>query len=198
MVITIVHYRLFQSTHPLGVRHELFNANMQSLMFQSTHPLGVRPRILCRIRMYRSFNPRTHSGCDLQQQAGNGSYGVSIHAPTRGATQLAKVEDTAEGSFNPRTHSGCDMQMDIVIHRPIVSIHAPTRGATYARRYGYNFRGVSIHAPTRGATLSYIRLLTQVVVSIHAPTRGATDQSIIERLCRYKFQSTHPLGVRLV
>ena len=56
---------------------------------------------------------------------------VSIHAPTRGATQ-----------FNEFANSGAS-----------VSIHAPTRGATFDAPQALNHSFVvSIHAPTRGAT----------------------------------------------
>ena len=33
---------------------------------------------------------------------------VSIHAPTRGATQHQPARRTAPARFNPRTHTGCD------------------------------------------------------------------------------------------
>ena len=81
--------------------------------FQSTHPHGVRPsRCRSKIRT-SSFNPRTHTGCDvlartalvyhsefqsthphgvrLSAMSKSISFGsVSIHAPTRGATQQEK------------------------------------------------------------------------------------------------------------
>ena len=57
----------------------------------------------------QSFNPRTHTGCDGAYGELRGLPGVSIHAPTRGATQR-KI----------------GVRMDSVR----VSIHAPTRGAT--------------------------------------------------------------------
>ena len=100
------------------------------------------------------FNPRSHAGSDsLPLRApikvspfqstlprgerrylfpGDGiKEGVSIHAPTRGATFLT-VED------------------QIIFH---VSIHAPTRGATADRVQPGRRIPVSIHAPTRGATI---------------------------------------------
>ena len=55
---------------------------------------------------------------------------ISIHAPTRGATQNLA-----------RRHSLID-----------ISIHAPTRGATGRIKYFAASCGISIHAPTRGAT----------------------------------------------
>ena len=56
-----------------------------------------------------SFNPRTHTGCDVTVAIGiYGGHKVSIHAPTRGATK-----GSAAGTI-----------------RQFVSIHAPTRGAT--------------------------------------------------------------------
>ena len=55
---------------------------------------------------------------------------VSIHAPTRGATNTALL---------------CFYDKD-------VSIHAPTRGATVINKAYAITKCVSIHAPTRGAT----------------------------------------------
>ena len=55
-----------------------------------------------------SFNPRTHTGCDRDAHGRDALRGVSIHAPTRGATWQ-------------RRHRCRTTQ---------VSIHAPTRGAT--------------------------------------------------------------------
>ena len=55
-------------------------------MFQSTHPHGVR-RVTADIVIFRkSFNPRTHTGCDFS------------------VVPLAIIPSC----FNPRTHTGCD------------------------------------------------------------------------------------------
>jgi len=125
-------------------------------VFQSTRPRGAR-LVVSRAQTFGA--------------------GVSIHAPTRGATLLGRP-DQQHGR---------------------VSIHAPTRGATAlmvirpsdaaafqstrprgARpdaRYQQRSRGnVSIHAPTRGATCRHSqRHRSKAHVSIHAPTRGATS-----------------------
>ena len=99
---------------------------------------------------------------------------VSIHAPTRGATNQLRSTDTSimfqsthpRGGatpeawcglaffcrFNPRTHEGCDDTSPNLALRPAVSIHAPTRGATEVWRVEFSIKSVSIHAPTRGAT----------------------------------------------
>ena len=53
------------------------------------------------------FNPRTHTGCDFPSGKKQPVIGVSIHAPTRGATQPLVIIDVTT-SFNPRTHTGCD------------------------------------------------------------------------------------------
>ena len=124
------------------------------------------------------------------------AYGVSIHAPTRGATSYAIQRAESQGSFNPRTHEGCDKLFTKNIWWFKVSIHAPTRGATISKRNSNKAFAVSIHAPTRGATLStassctstasfnprthegcdsfFRRHIFKWIVSIHAPTRGAT------------------------
>ena len=41
----------------------------------------------------------------------NGTFGVSIHAPTRGATALAVVGRTGLLGFNSRAHEGRDMSL---------------------------------------------------------------------------------------
>ena len=54
------------------------------------------------------FNPRSHEGSDAKSLVADLNTRISIHAPTRGATQFL--------------HAG--------FYHIIISIHAPTRGAT--------------------------------------------------------------------
>ena len=141
---------------------------------------------------------------------------ISIHAPTRGATEYGK-QYWAD-------------------HR--ISIHAPTRGATSVTIQKAESKKISIHAPTRGATrISYVlipsfifqstlprgerplinfnqlvdldfnprshegsddiyRLNPQMlIISIHAPTRGATYICFHYKIY-VEFQSTLPRGER--
>ena len=124
----------FQSTHPHGVRPTPELMPIARTAFQSTHPHGVRlwPSF-GRCCECRCFNPRTLTGCDssytVQQQ---GSHGVSIHAPSRGATDKT----------NPN-------QKHLT-----VSIHAPSRGATLPSKqaimlYGM-FQSTHPHGVRRG------------------------------------------------
>ena len=99
--------RLFQYTHPCGVRLRSLNKkdlhrvsihapvwgatrltamSMQSLVFQSTHPCGVRHVMLSIVR------------CSA----------VSIHAPVWGATKSCHTKADWKYRFNPRTRVGCD------------------------------------------------------------------------------------------
>ena len=79
---------LFQSTHPHGVRLIRYSNERRHIEFQSTHPHGVRPRLQKSLKSkIPSFNPRTHTGCDVIGPALlRRDTHVSIHAPTRGAT----------------------------------------------------------------------------------------------------------------
>ena len=78
-------------------------------VFQFTHPRGVRRRRRSSpYLMTTCFNSRTREGCDRHRCRSVAPWGVSIHAPARGATANAPVT-YANGA---------------------VSIHAPARGAT--------------------------------------------------------------------
>ena len=78
-------------------------------VFQSTLPREERQyRALQHMTTLSNFNPRSHERSDSAISAQSHSYGISIHAPTRGATAMPKPLTASE----------------------IISIHAPTRGAT--------------------------------------------------------------------
>jgi len=80
---------------------------------------------------------------------------VSIHAPTWGATTAVMVRTLVVMRFNPRPHVGGDSPAG-----------SPAGEAT----------GVSIHAPTWGATAARCLISGTALVSIHAPTWGATSR----------------------
>ncbi len=149
---------MFQSTHPHGVRqsqiefyveltkvsihaptrgatHPEFQKNVDDLV--SIHAPTRGATVLSRsgIRPMVSFNPRTHTGCDLGNTHKRFGYCVSIHAPTRGATKPKTFRYFVPRGFNPRTHTGCDLVVLTSSNNLIiVSIHAPTRGATSSPR----------------------------------------------------------------
>ena len=125
------------------------------------------------VAMIDDFNPRSHEGSDVSGTGVEaGSDGISIHAPTRGATSSDKPTNISS----------------------YISIHAPTRGATG------NVPSLAL-SPVFQSTLprgerpvengSYIlpkifqstlprgerrcmETSKLVSISIHAPTRGAT------------------------
>ena len=143
---------MFQSTHPHGVRLLYDAATKRSDRFQSTHPHGVRPEVIDNI----------FCECD-----------VSIHAPTRGATEMYAQR----------------MGMSKV------SIHAPTRGATWFDSSHLRQIKVSIHAPTRGATMLQVVFdLLDKFQSTHP--HGVRHAKSRKSLTDIWFQSTHPHGVR--
>ena len=172
------------------------------------------------IGIVTSFNSRTHAGCDLcSRHNTHDANNVSIHAPTRGATSVAKnpmmpmlFQFTHPRGVRRTTFANGSYPLDVSIHAPTrgataicpierltfpVSIHAPTRGATHRLRLVALSKDVSIHAPTRGATHRLRLVALSKDVSIHAPTRGATCYLLAKMRFRW-FQFTHPRGVRLV
>ena len=103
---------------------------------------------------YIDFNPRSHEGSDSEDRINIYQVNISIHAPTRGATDECRAWKEKHNAFQstlprgerPNCFDHCQGEMDI-------SIHAPTRGATLTDLgYEVQFK-ISIHAPTRGATV---------------------------------------------
>ena len=62
-----------------------------------------------KLALYKCFNPRTHTGCDVKSH----------------------VSFSVAAGFNPRTHTGCDFSAGTSQRVCRVSVHAPTRGATF-------------------------------------------------------------------
>ena len=137
-------------------------------LFQSTLPRGERQKTFKIAWCFsRNFNPRSHEGSDgdrshrysnsnkFQSTLPRGerpnnpfekyNSKISIHAPTRGATQTI-ISLTACGT---------------------ISIHAPTRGATSKGRWVNETHTISIHAPTRGATAISSKNLFQFLAKIN-------------------------------
>ena len=123
---------------------------------------------------------------------------ISIHAPTRGATQSGSNSSRFLSNFNPRSREGSDGRRSVLrMHIPdfnprsregsdkaainrytkagLISIHAPARGATSLPIPGFRDMRISIHAPARGATVSWKSFPSLSTISIHAPARGATQ-----------------------
>ena len=121
----------------------------------------------------KGFNPRTRTGCDPTGMERLPGYWFQSTHP-HGVRLTPRPKATVSPCFNPRTRTGCD------------------RHCWLYRAY----TKVSIHAPARGATMVQRLISRQVVVSIHAPARGATLLSPLNTF-DFKFQSTHPHGVRL-
>ena len=124
-------------------------------MFQSTLPRRERLFVWARIKGDDGVSIHAPTkGATQRQNVGIPDRWVSIHAPTKGATKMAAPDH------------------DLLF----VSIHAPTKGATSSGTPRQRPTRVSIHAPTKGATIAPSDIARFSFVSIHAPTKGATDQ----------------------
>ena len=98
--------------------------------FQSTLPREERPSLYLLGAHLHNFNPRSHERSDSQQSELITMLRISIHAPTRGATQVVVARVIYRFNFNPRSHERSDRQNIVKITIIMISIHAPTRGAT--------------------------------------------------------------------
>ena len=81
--------------------------------------------------------------------------GISIHAPARGATIAWMPLQEPYKDFNPRAREGRDYKIFDSESEVYISIHAPARGATEKSGVSSQAIIISIHAPARGATSRY-------------------------------------------
>ena len=82
---------------------------------------------------------------------------VSIHAPTKGATDIERLLLGEPRCFNPRSHEGSDFR--IFSHMPLMhrfQSTLPRRERQETRVTLARYQTVSIHAPTKGATPSSV------------------------------------------
>ena len=130
MYFVIHHTEEFQSTLPRGERLSASCFACSFCCFNPRSHEGSDREKQTIDSCIRCFNPRSHEGSDFWKEDVTYQFLVSIHAPTRGATDINKMLERYVG----------------------VSIHAPTRGATSRNNIPRLKFEVSIHAPTRGAT----------------------------------------------
>ena len=127
--------------HPLSKDYHDFNPRSHEgsdgagtkmlglMLFQSTLPRGERRNSHAFTSFIAYFNPRSHEGSDGCHGNQRRRDSISIHAPTRGATQRVIINETAKKFqstlprgerrvprkptqtgqyFNPRSHEGSD------------------------------------------------------------------------------------------
>ena len=101
-----------------------------------------------------NFNSRPSARGDFRNYATQEVNLISIHAPPRGATNLA-VGSSADYTFQ----------------------FTPLReGRRDSNAAGDGQDAISIHAPPRGATITHVFCAAILAISIHAPPRGATSR----------------------
>ena len=168
---------------------------------------------------FRSFNPRTHEGCDIFFSATLRSKVEFQSTHPRRVRLLLPHPCTGTVVFQS-THPRGVRHVHTVLPSPMSRFQSthPRGVRPQVGRYQDSHKHVSIHAPTKGATLRLLLLDRVLAVSIHAPTKGATCSSRLctFRPCRFnprthkgcdianymtdlyarKFQSTHPRRVR--
>ena len=86
--------------------------------------------------MILHFNPRSHERSDFEQWYVSNGFSISIHAPTRGATNMS-VQIICIVLFQSTLPREERQWWGVVCTSTIyISIHAPTRGATKNARFG--------------------------------------------------------------
>ena len=111
MMLTHINFRLFQSTHPRGVR-----------LFEAVEEL--KP-VMISIHAPARGATRSDGGYNVKRSI------ISIHAPARGATSIRLNLMMANCIFQSTHPRGVRLSKCFVFAlNSLISIHAPARGAT--------------------------------------------------------------------
>ncbi len=127
-------------------------AYVQKCRFQSTLPRRERRSTWFRGLKTGYFNPRSREGSDLDIKGLTIDFGISIHAPAKGATHFARNDDDFNADFNPRSREGSDM---LSVIKTYVSLYFNPRsreGSDQTLKCNPFLLPISIHAPAKGAT----------------------------------------------
>ena len=142
-----------------------------------------------------SFNPHTHTGCDIWSPRASVLIVVSIHTPIQGVTRINDMADAFDGfqsthpyrvwhngialrlslkCFNPHTHTGCDTLKSWLSPWAFrFNPHTHTGCDCCHQVYFYRIRGFNPHTHT-GCDLWFSAFKRCLKVSIHTPIQGVT------------------------
>ena len=166
--------KVFQSTHPRGMRQDRKTIKNKKAEFQSTHPRGMRLKLTKFYGHVWDFNPRIRVGCDLSRCK----------------------KPSLRTNFNPRIRVGCDVAFGLTPIPGNISIHASAWDATFAGGGGASTGIISIHASAWDATKWLNMHLGQFGFQSTHPRGMRLAAAITDKLV-VLFQSTHPRGMRL-
>ena len=100
---------------------------------------------------------------------------ISIHAPTKGATKSFTYCTTSSAYFNPRSHEGSDFRFQTNdqgrLHFNPRSHEGSDKAAHISIVCGQLFQST---LPRRERRETSLHLMHICAISIHAPTKGAT------------------------
>ena len=116
------------------------------------------------------FNPRSREGSDVFPCPAHAVFGISIHAPAKGATKCNVNEDWLRTDFNPRSREGSD-QLDLLVWLSTSNFNPRSREGSDSRT-----------------------VLNRIVLVAFQSTlpRRERPWSVVSLLGTYRFQSTLP------
>ena len=164
--------------------------------FQFTRPRGARRPANRRPTPSKRFNSRAHGGRDAPNRGRPSRGGVSIHAPTGGATaEPANVRKGAAG-FNSRAHGGRDRPSPSSSRASGVSIHAPTGGATMFPVIS-SFVSAGFNSRAHGGRDRHDTIVSRRGRRFNSRAHGGRDLPRLDEVSdRPEFQFTRPRGAR--
>ena len=149
--------------------------------------------LLC--SLLTNFNPRTHVGCDSEDVSSGFTVSISIHAPTWGATPVAR-STVLRGLFqstHPRGVRPSHITIKVGTDK-FQSTHPRGVRPVIREAISKSFEFQSTHP--RGVRLPGFQMLPPMSIFQSTHPRGVRLKSCSVTIASEIFQSTHPRGVR--
>ena len=168
------------------------------IAFQSTHPHGVRRPQCTQKLLKKSFNPRTHMGCDKEDLFILETDKTFQSTHPHGVRPVRSPFDTSQRKFQSTHPHGVRQCLPAFVDDvECVSIHAPTWGATGVEKLRGRFEWLFQSTHPHGVRPSSCRASVAILRFQSTHPHGVRLDALCEVAQALTFQSTHPHGVRL-
>ena len=124
---------------------------------------------------------------------------ISIHAPTRGATDALQLYCRGHSNFNPRSHEGSDCKMAVCYLEPEIFQSTLPRGERRLENLLEEIEKEDFNPRSHEGSDVLQRVVFKCKIHFNPRSHEGSDfGAVVTRFTKAEFQSTLPRGERLI